>query len=252
MTDRPLTHRFSLIAVVREAAADYLSRFGLLLITALVVFVPAGLIEAAIEEVLHVIGERADPGAITAAILATLAATLTATLGDVFYTGVVAGIVAEARGGIHHTLAEVARHLPYGRLIAIDLLFGLMVAFGIVLLIVPGVILFTWYALAAPVVKIEGSGIRAAFRRSRELVRGNFWKVLALLLPVLVIGDVLSELLGSAGHSLGGDGFLGNWLGSIFGDVVTAPFFALAAVVSTYHLIALHRREPPTSAGDGA
>ncbi len=244
MTDRPLTHGFSVRAVVREAAGDYVSRFWLLLVAALAVFIPAGLIEAATNELLHWIGEDVSPGAITAAIAGALATTITATLGDVFYTGVVAAIVAEARGGVRHSLADIARRLPYGRLLAVDLLFALFVGVGILLLIIPGIVLFAWYALAAPVVEIERVGVRAAFRRSRQLVRGNFWKVLALLFPVLLIGDYLAELLASAGHGLLGEGFAGEWLGSVLAETLTAPFFALAAVVTTHHLIALHRGDP--------
>ncbi len=245
MADRPLSHRFSVGAVVREAARDYVSRFWLLVVAAFAVFVPAGLIEAAIEELLHGIGEGDNSGAITVAIAAALTTTLTATFGDVFYTGVVAGIVSEAWGGVRHGLADIARTLPYGRLLAIDVLFALMVAVGVLAFIIPGVILFTWYALAAPVVKIEGGGVRSAFRRSRELVRGNFWKVLALLGPVLLIGDFLAEQLSLAGHMLVGEGIAGNWLGSVLAEALTAPFFALAAVVSAHHLIALHRGDPP-------
>ena len=138
MTDRPLTHGFSVRAVVREAAGDYVSRFWLLLVAALAVFIPAGLIEAATNELLHWIGEDVSPGAITAAIAGALATTITATLGDVFYTGVVAAIVAEGRGGVRHGLADIARRLPYGRLLAVDLLFALFVGVGILLLIIPG------------------------------------------------------------------------------------------------------------------
>ena len=32
--------------------------------------------------------------------------------------------------------------------------------------------------------------------------------------------------------------------GSVLAETLTAPFFALAAVVTTHHLIALHRGDP--------
>jgi hypothetical protein len=244
MAERPQSsHRFSVRAVLREAAVDYVSRFGLLLVAALAVFLPVGLIEAAAEELVGALGEHVSPGVITGSVAAALATVLTTTLGGVFYTGVVAGIVSEARGGVRHGLADLARNLPYARLIAIDLLFSLVVAVGVLALVVPGVIVFTWYALA-PVVEIEARDVRWAFRRSRGLVRGNFWKVLALLLPVLLVGDLLGEQVTTASLWAFGDGFLSEWMGRVLAEVVTAPFFALAAVVSTHHLIALPRDDP--------
>ena len=56
----------------------------------------------------------------------------------------------------------------------------------------------------------------AAFRRSRELVRGNFWRVLGLLAPIVIVGGALGDWLGAG--PLVGDGFLGDWLGAALAD----------------------------------
>lgn len=219
--------------VVREALAAYRSNLVLLMVTALVVFIPVGFVEAASHGLEHL-----DTGgaAVPALIGAALVITITATIGDVFYTGVIAAVVGERRTGVRHELAEIARTLPYLRLVGVDVLFALVVAVGMVLLIVPGVIAFTWFVLAAPVVEIEGLGVRASFRRSRELVRGNFWRVLALLAPVVIAGDELGNLMLSGGPWILG-GFFGDWLGAALAEALTVPFFALAAVVITHHLI---------------
>ena len=64
-------------------------------------------------------------------------------------------------------------------LIVASFLYGIGVAIGLILLIVPGLIVLTWWAVVAPVIVIERAGIIEAFGRSRRLVDGNGWMVLA-------------------------------------------------------------------------
>jgi hypothetical protein len=223
---------------VREAAAAYRAYWPLLAIVAVVVFGPIVALELVSED-LH--AADTDGGLeVAEAIVAALGLSLFATLGDVFYTGVVAAAVGMRREGVRRDLRQIASHLPYATLIAVDVLFALVVVAGLIALVVPGVILFTWFALAPAVVEIEGAGVRAAFARSRQLVSGSFWRVLALLVPVSLGGDALGVLLAESGPSLLGEGAAGEWLGGVIADVATAPLFALAAVVATHQLIAAH------------
>jgi hypothetical protein len=239
-------------AVAREAIATYRAYFLPLLVLALVVFTPLGLLEAAMEGV-DEIDDEVDELTAIALVAALFGVAITATLGDVFYTGVVAAAVSRRRTGVRHDLAQIARTLPYWRLLAVDVVYALAVAVGLVLLIAPGVVAFGWFGLAAPLVKIERLGVRAALRRSRELVRGCFWRVLAILAPALVAGEALGELLGSGGPWLLGDGFAGEWLGTVLAEALTAPFFALAAVVTAHHLIAARAESAsPSGAARGA
>jgi hypothetical protein len=241
-TARP---KLSLPAVLRGAAAAYHQHWRVLLLTAVALFVPIGLLEALAEGFREV---DSDSGAVVAeAVTVLFVAGVAATVGDVFYTGVVAAAVSAHRLGLRHELSEVARHLPYLTLLAVDVLFALAVAAGLVLLVIPGVVAFTWFALAPAAVEIEGRGVRDAFRRSRELVRGNFWRVLALLAPVVIVGEALGELLGSSGPWLLGETFAGDWLGTAVVDIATAPLYALAAVTAAHHLGATPRPSPSAS-----
>ena len=230
---------------MREAASAYRAHASVLLLAAALVFIPLGLLEAAVHPLEDLDAEDASGGAIAGLVGAALVVAFTATLGDVFYTGVVAGIVAEHRTGARRELAHIARTLPYGRLIAVDVLFALVVGVGLIALIVPGVIAFTWFVLAAPVVEIEGRGVRDSFGRSRALVRGNFWPVLGLLAPVVIVGEELGNLMLSGGPWLLGDGFFGDWLGAVLAEALTVPLFALPAVVTTHHLISGDRSASP-------
>ena len=65
---------------------------------------------------------------------------------------------------------------------------GLIVAVGLVLIIVPGILWALSYALVAPVIMIEAlSSSSEVRRRSWELVRGGRGKVFLILLALLVI-----------------------------------------------------------------
>ena len=59
----------------------------------------------------------------------------------------------------------------------------------------------------------------------------------------MIVGDQIGEWILSSGLWFLGDGFFGDWVGAVLSEGLTAPFFALAAVVTTHHLIELH--EPP-------
>jgi hypothetical protein len=238
----PQPRRLAIGVVVREAGRAYRAHAKGLLLTAAVVFVPVGLLEAGIHGLEELHAENDSTGAIAGLIGAALVVAFTATLGDVFYTGVVAAVVDEHRTGTRRGLTDIARTLPYWRLLAVDVLFALMVAVGLLMLVAPGVIAFTWFVLAAPVVEIEGRGVRDALGRSRELVRGNFWRVLALLAPVVILSDELGRLVLSGGPWLLGDGFFGDWLGSTLEQTLTVPLFALPAVVTTHQLIGMAPR----------
>ena len=52
---------------------------------------------------------------------------------------------------------------------------------GFALLILPGVLLLTWWAVTPTVVVAEGRGAFSALGRSRALVRGHFWHVLGTM-----------------------------------------------------------------------
>jgi hypothetical protein len=124
-----------------------------------------------------------------------------------------------------------------GPLIAIDLLYGLMVAVGLVLFFFPGILVFVWLGLSAPVVEIEHRGIRAAFRRSIELVRHKFWLVALVLIPIEIVGDALANVASDMTHSLFGSELLCEWLADILANVAFTPFYAVAAVLLTVELI---------------
>jgi hypothetical protein len=212
-------------------------RAGSLFLIGAVVFVPLGLLDAVPDRVVDVGGPSGLSDLATAAVLvAVLAQSVTVLLGEVFYSGAVAQLIARTQPGARPSLLGVARSLSYGRLIAVDLLFGLGIAVGLVLLVVPGVIAFTWFALAGPLVELDRVGVRAAFAGSRRLVRGHFWTVLAVLGPVTLASEALTDAALALAHQGLGDSFLADWLGESATNIVLSPLYAVPAVVITLQL----------------
>jgi len=209
-----------------------------LLLLGAIVFVPLGLIDAI---ALHFDLRSIDLGngiEILAIVTATLALAGTGLLGEVFYSGAVAVSLTHPHAGKPPGLREIAARLKYRRLIAVDLLYTLIVSVGLVFFVAPGAIAFVWLGLAGPVVEIEGRGVRAALSRSMRLVRGRFWRVFWVLVPIELAGDSLANLSTSLTHHLLGSSFLVEWLSESLANIVLTPVYAVAAVLLTLDLIA--------------
>lgn len=240
-----MAERIKPISIYIRIARTYFRWASPLLLLAVVVFVPLGLVDA--------IAVNAEVGSLSlsnglvvaAATGAVVALTLTGLVGEVFYSGAVAISLTHAEQGRAPSLREISRRLNYRRLIAVDLLYGLVVVVGLILFLAPGVAAFVWFGLAGPVVEIEGRGVRGAFRRSWDLVRGRFWTVLLVLGPIELVGDALTDLLTGLVHHHLGYSLLATWAAESLSNVVLTPVYAVAAVLLTLDLIAEKgHREP--------
>jgi hypothetical protein len=232
MRDEP-----SPLAIYAQIARTYLRWAPFLLLLAVIVFVPVGLI--------HALTVGAEIGSfdvdelveVFAAGAAVLALVVTGLLGEVFYTGAVAVSLTHAHDHEPPSLREIARTVDYGRLIAIDLIYGALVAFGLLLFVVPGILAFVWLALAAPVVEIERREVRDALLRSVRLIRGRFWLASIVLVPIELLGDGVTGGATAIAHDLLGETLLSRWLGDVLSNLAFTPFYAVAAVLLTVELI---------------
>jgi hypothetical protein len=240
---RPLSRRpISLARVLAEAWRLGRERIGFLLAAGVAVFAPVGLVEAF--ELSQVqAGDIDVAGVIATAIVGVLFSAVTL-IGEVLYSGIVAATVREAHGGRRRSVGELVRSLPYGRLIAADLLFVAVVGLGLLAFVVPGLVFLAWFSLAAPVIEVERRRLLDAFRRSRALVRRDFWRSLALVAGVTLAGEAVSlGIAGAVGAALG-HSFLARWFEASLSDLLTAPLFALPIVVLYFELA-----EASTSSG---
>lgn len=82
-------------------------------------------------------------------------------------------------------------------LFLLGILLALGVMAGFLLLIVPGIILYLMWAVAAPALVEERTGVLEAFGRSRFLTKGARWQIFALGLVILVIYWIFSAVTGA-------------------------------------------------------
>lgn len=93
-------------------------------------------------------------------------------------------------------MAGLAVVLP---LFLLGLLSGLGFVLGLMLLVVPGVMLYVMWSVAAPALVEERLGPIEAFRRSLYLTRGARWKIFALMLVLVVIYWLFTTAVQSLG-----------------------------------------------------
>lgn len=162
-------------------------------------------------------------------------------LGSVFLSGFLCRIVGSAEHGQERaSVGQVAKTLPWSRLIRADLLVVVLVVLGLIALVIPGLIAITLLAIVGPVIEIEGKPVRAALRRSAHLVRPKFWWVVLLAtLPLALVSDV--ESLAPEPHGVGAalEALAIRGLGTAVLDAV----IGLILVELCYRLIALDQME---------
>jgi hypothetical protein len=179
------------------------------------------------------------------------------TIAGTLYQGMVVGLVRDLQEGKEHP--SVGELLGYATpvllpLIGAGLLSGIGVGIGMVLLIVPGLFLLTIWAVIAPAIVIERSGVFDAFRRSRELVRGHGWPVFWAIVVAFLISFAGSLVFGAIANSVS-DGPLVRIVFGALASTITAPIGALVAGVLYYRLLELSnlsRPSEPSSAGASA
>jgi hypothetical protein len=114
------------------------------------------------------------------------------------------------------------------------ILSGLGILAGLILLIVPGVILYVMWSVAAPALVEERLGPVEALGRSRELTRGARWKVFGLLLVVTVISWIFSAIIGLV--SVMWYGGPADFASAAAGGGLPLAYYAINAVFQTLSL----------------
>lgn len=235
-----------LAATYRQIWHTYWSWAPSILLLAVVVFVPLGLLNALTMNVELDSLNLTNGIKLAAFALAVGVVTATGLIGEVFFSGAIAISLTHPHGEDPPGLREIARRLNYGRLIAVDLVFVAIVAAGLILGVVPGVLAYVWLGLAGPLVELEGCSVGGALRRSLQLVRGGFWLVFWVLIPIQIAGDAIGEGLASLVHELFGHTFVATWLAEALSDAAFSPLFAVAAVLLTVdRMVAKEGSAPP-------
>lgn len=129
------------------------------------------------------------------------------------------------------TALDFARFWPW---LGIYILGSLGIGFGLILLIIPGIILLVRWMIILPLVIATPIAAMDTFGESWARTRGHGWSIFGALVILLIGMIVLSSILGVAMVSLGG-------VSSIPGMLLSAVADALYSVVMVAFAVAAYR-----------
>jgi hypothetical protein len=112
---------------------------------------------------------------------------------------------------------------------------SLSVLLGLLLLVIPGIYVLIRLQFAASALALDGQRGTYALRRSWQLVRGNFWRVLGITLLALLLGNLASGILSLPFVLPTLNGGSGVWwirgIGLAIGPLVATPFTQIVTVL---------------------
>jgi len=187
--------------------------------------------------------------------LARFLAYLWTFVGVAVLTGIVSWVLANLATGvatryasdvIEQGRADLSESFTYAasRLLSLliaGIITGILIAIGLILLIVPGVILFLMFAIVVPSIIIEKQGVFESLGRSRKLMGRRWLKALALFVLLLIIGAIVS--LAASSISM----FFGP-IQPLVSAIITAlfnPLYAVAVVHLYYAMLAKEGEAKP-------
>ena len=116
----------------------------------------------------------------------------------------------------------------------LSIIVGVIVVFGLIALLVPGIILAIMFCLALPVLMIEGRGVTESMSRSRELVGHRWLKTFVLFVIGVVVLVLASGIVSVISGAFGGAGTLVSSALSAF----YLPLVSIALAVYYYSNLA--------------
>jgi hypothetical protein len=198
----------------------YRDQFTLLIPAALILFIPVAIVNGLVQS--------------GGGVLAALAATAIALIATYWYQGMVVEAVVDILDGRRdHTVGSLFSSVsPFiGTLIGAGILATIIIVIGFILIIVPGLIALTFLAVVAPAVVIDRATATGALGRSRDLVRGNAWRVFGVIVVLFLVTAVIGSIASAIGGSASDDSFLGFAVADLVVRVLLTPLSAIAATV---------------------
>ncbi len=199
----------------------YSRQFGVLLPAALIIYLPVAIFQVI---------------AGTNFVLLLLASIFALIAGTLFQGAVVQAVRDMQDGKRDFSVGElISSAVPFiAPLLGAGILAGLGIGIGLILLIVPGLFLLTIWAVIAPVIVVEKTGVFPAFGRSRELVKGQGWRVFGVLIVMFLITIIAQQILLVIGEGIGDE--IGRGVGFLVAATLTAPLGALTAAILYFTL----------------
>jgi hypothetical protein len=257
-TPVPVRRRRDWGTIVATSARVYASHLRLVLALGLV-FIPVGLLITGVQYLLFRVSglsSLVDTAGASNAVVGGLAFLL-GTLFIVFGLGIIQAACAVS-------IASLGEEHEVGALEAYKLVFRrwrpLVGAFAVAIVVIAvlagstiGAIIAIWllvrWSFLAQAIALEGASARGAFRRSSELVRGDWWRVASLALFVTSIALLLGPLLGAILLFVTNASFdFVNLISSLV-YVFALPFVAIATTYLYFDLAVEKEEEEPEPVG---
>lgn len=227
-------------SVVRESFAAYFREWWHLVPVAFFLYFFLLLAEKIVESSVH-------------SVLASLVFVFLTFLGYTWLQAIHVQEGVEARDG--HVDSSIGAKLRatrgrVGTLAVASVISAVGIVVGMVLLVVPGLFLLTRWSMVVPAIVIERKGVLAAFRRSRELVRGNAWRVFGAIAVTYVLVIIVAVLvtvgvergLGEGSHEMK------EFVSELLFEPLTAPFVILVWTSMFFRLRDAHAAETELAA----
>ena len=131
-------------------------------------------------------------------LLSALVGLLVTTIGGSVVAGIAtayAGAEALGRDGRGAVTERLGGR--WGVLLGVSAIVGTLVAVGLMLLIIPGIIAYLIWVFAAPVVVMERAAVSPALRRSAVLTKGHRARVLGAVAVTMIAGGIASAVVAS-------------------------------------------------------
>lgn len=144
--------------------------------------------------------------------------------------------------------ATVSAALPFvGSVAVASILASIGIVIGLALIIVPGLILLTFWSLIVPWIVIGGSGTLESFGRSWRTVSGYAWNVFGtfvLVFLILIAGEIVLGLI-----LLALPYAARNFISNVVSGTLVAPYIAAVVTLIYYRLTAAHGEQAEAGAG---
>ena len=147
--------------------------------------------------------------------------------------------VLQALRGRDFTFAE-SMNMDFGRLgpiVGLSFVVGILIFLGVILLVIPGLIVMTIFAVAVPVCIAERLGVAGSMRRSASLTKGNRWRIFGVLALVGLATVIPLTIIAVAAAFVGSETF--GDIASYLTQAFVGAFNAVVAGVLYYQLRAV-------------
>ncbi|MDO8340964.1 MAG: hypothetical protein Q7T59_03245 [Candidatus Woesebacteria bacterium] len=102
----------------------------------------------------------------------------------------------------------------------ISLVIGILIFFGSLLLIIPGIIFAVWFSFSIFLILDKNLKIKDSLLKSKALVKGKFFKILGRFLVFIFVILIIETILGSIPY-------MGSMLTSFLAPLFILPFYLL-------------------------